>query len=224
MAGPARHSPALWLGAAAPRLERTPVPARGGCGRPAGTALRVSALNSHVSPGAPWLPAKCEWPGAGKSRWGRAGAPRRCLPALRLPGTPQFSLFSFLLSIGAPKSQPKERLRVTANSCHRVSALFFFSCLTFLGAFWFFAVVGCFLVCSRPFFICSSFLALTLRQLAQQPEAGQPRSAAPGQRVGHRSGDPRHGAHGVPPGRGQGQAGRPGQAGTRQPEVAQQPC
>lgn len=145
-------------------------------------------------------------------------------PCPSAPGHPP--ILSFLSSSLHWRAQEPTQGASEGNSKLVPSRLctFFLSCLTFLGAFWFFAVVGCFLVCSRPFFICSSFLALTLRQLAQQPEAGQPRSAAPGQRVGHCSGDPRHGAHGVPPGRGQGQAGRPGQAGTRQPEVAQQPC
>lgn len=169
------------------------------------TALRVSAPHSHVSPGAPWLPAKCEArassarTGTGQGRPGTAALPR----ASRAPSNSLFSLFS----IGVPTSQAKARRRAAASSCHRASALFFFEL---------FDISRCFLVCSRPFFVCSSFLALSVRRPAQQPEAGQPRSAAPGQRGGHHSGVPRHGAHGGPSGRGRGQAGRP--------EVAEPPC
>lgn len=76
--------------------------ARPGWRRAAGRhCLACECPHSHVSPGAPRLPAKCELPGAGKS-------PRGCRPASRLPGTPRFSLFSsLLLSIGAPR-EPRQ--------------------------------------------------------------------------------------------------------------------
>jgi hypothetical protein len=97
---------------------------------------------------------------------------------------------------------------------------------------WCFLVSRCcwvFLVCSRPFFVCSSFLALTLRQPPQQPPSppGQPRTAAPGQHSGDRSrapAPPRHGAHRGRTARVRGQAGHPGQARAKLPEVAGSPC
>lgn len=112
------RSLALGLRAAAPRLERTPVPTRGGgrpaaggqAGRQAGTALRVSAPHSHVSPAAPWPPAEVrvarrgqEPPGPGQGK----GAPA-LPPCPRLPGSPQFSLFSLFSSpLACPRAKPR---------------------------------------------------------------------------------------------------------------------
>lgn len=136
-------------------------PVRRGGGRPAaGTALRVSAPHSHVSLAAPWPPA-----GGRVARRGQEppGQGRLALPPCPAPAGHPPNLSSLLLSIGVPKSQTEERPRVTADSCHRASALFFFEL---------FDISRCFLV-SRccwvlfglfsPPFRCSSFLALTRR-------------------------------------------------------------
>lgn len=97
-------SPARGCGASA---GANPCPARGGGGRPAGTALRVSALNSHVSPGAPWLPAKREWPGAGKSRRAGQGRPGAASLPSGSRAAPN-SLFSLFFSpLARPRAHPR---------------------------------------------------------------------------------------------------------------------
>lgn len=197
--------------------------------------MRVSAPHSHVSPGAPWPPAEVRVARRGATATGAGtGQGRPGATALPEPsGHPPILslLFSFLHwraqepNQGAPEGNSK---LVPSRLLH----FFFFELFDISWCFLISRIVGCFLVCSCPFFVCSSVLALTLRQPAQQPgrspaartKPGSRAPRPPGQSRGDRNRLPRHGAHGVRPARGRGQTGRPGQARARHPEVAEPSC
>ena len=132
----------------------------------------MSAPHSHVSPGAPWPPAEVRVARRGATAT-RAGTGQGRLGATALPepsGHPPILslLFSFLHwraqepNQGAPEGNSK---LVPSRLVH----FFFFELFDISRCFLISRIVGCFLVCSHPFFVCSSVLALTLRQPAQQP-------------------------------------------------------